>query len=75
LLTSLHSLGLYENKLTGTVPPLPFAQYTHGCVLNAASPINCNHFKCPLPKGNEVCKFPNGDPGVECGAVGTKCFH
>jgi hypothetical protein len=67
-LSKLTVLALYDNRLTGLLPPLPFAQYTggdpgYGCHLDAPSCTepNCNHFKCPLPAGSKQC---NG--GVHC---------
>jgi hypothetical protein len=68
-LSEMSLLWLYDNRLTGLVPSLPFAQYTNGeCRLDAPSACtkpSCNHFKCPLPAGHKQCT--NGtDPGVHC---------
>jgi hypothetical protein len=74
----LNEISLHTNKLTGLVPPLPFAQYTdpkHGglCFLDfpayCINEPNCNHFKCPLPAGSEQCKrtsLGETGPGVHC---------
>jgi hypothetical protein len=45
-----HPLGrnLCNNRLTGVVPNLPFAQYTNGCTLQYDPPSN--RFACPLPQ-------------------------
>jgi hypothetical protein len=73
-LSKVTGIQLFENALTGLVPPLPFKQYNGWCELDAgAFPAsdgckepNCNHFKCPLPAGSEQCKDINGDAGVHC---------
>jgi hypothetical protein len=70
------------NKLTGVVPPLPFAQYcgderTHPpfCTCHLDAPVNsgcactepqCNHFSCPLPANSEKCTWASGEVGVQC---------
>jgi hypothetical protein len=68
-LTLLKQLDLRCNALTGLVPPLPFKQYSGdgsgGCGLDAPESGGSNHFKCPLPAGNEQCKI-GGSAGVHC---------
>jgi Leucine-rich repeat (LRR) protein len=70
-LTKLTYLRLCGNALTGLVPPLPFKQYSGGCLLDDPDhckhqdPPSCNHFKCPLPAGSEQCKWINL-AGVHC---------
>jgi hypothetical protein len=54
----LTDLELNSNKLTGIVPPLPFAQYSDGCYLDSpdyCTEPECNHFKCPLPPNSDKC--------------------
>jgi hypothetical protein len=75
-LSKMTTLFLYSNRLTGLLPPLPFAQYNYdgnGCDLDNPSDAryhctepNCNHFKCPLPAGSEQCTWDQGVPGVHC---------
>jgi hypothetical protein len=73
-LSKMTTLTLNNNRLTGLVPSLPFAQYTdrYGgeCVLDnptGCTEPNCNHFKCPLPAGSEQCKDASvSGPGVHC---------
>jgi hypothetical protein len=51
-------LTFASNHLTGTVPALPFKQYTGFCCLG-------NNFSCPLPAGAAAC-ICGGKPGVAC---------
>jgi hypothetical protein len=39
---------LWNNRLTGVVPSLPFEQYTGWCYLQAPTSPS-NHYTCPLP--------------------------
>ena len=57
-------LLVYKNKLTGVVPPLPFAQYngttTNGCCLEFEGTPRCpatptNTFTCPPPPTPNMC--------------------
>jgi hypothetical protein len=52
-------LGFRINQLTGTVPALPFKQYTAFCCLSP------NKFSCPLPADAADCKCA-GKLGVAC---------
>jgi hypothetical protein len=71
-LKELKLLYLYENKLTGLLPPLSFSQHTEDCVLDLYACVepHCNHFKCPLPPGSDECQWeqPGFPPqaGVHC---------
>jgi hypothetical protein len=76
-MTGLVYLSISENKLTGKVPPLPFAQYTTGCVIDVpaarhfnrsigCNEPNCNHFTCPLPTESVKCQMPDQSAGVHC---------
>jgi hypothetical protein len=64
--TALEKLDLSQNKLTGLVPPLPWAQYTGGCSIQARtkyfvpsadrrSTIRTNFFASPLPPNSDQC--------------------
>ena len=55
-----HCRALYDNHLSGVVPPLPFSQYTDFCNIGGT-----NDFACPLPDGAADC----GDP--YCGPAGV----
>jgi hypothetical protein len=75
-LKKLNFTNLAQNKLTGPVPPLPFAQYTFVCVLDAGagSPDlpNHNRFACPLPPNSDQCQY-NGGLGMQ--GTGVHCFE
>jgi hypothetical protein len=77
-LTSLKALTLlylFENKLTGLVPPLSLYPGTNGgCALDVPAQCTqpyCNHFTCPLPPGSDKCLWRSktggvDNPGVHC---------
>jgi hypothetical protein len=48
-LEQLTFLELYQNRLTGVVPSLPFKNYTNGCYLQYQTTNPTNHYTCPLP--------------------------
>ena len=53
----LTALRLDGNRLSGVVPPLPFAEYRSYCDMSG------NAFDCPLPSGADMCK----DGAPTCG--------
>jgi Leucine-rich repeat (LRR) protein len=69
-LLQLTHLELAYNELSGAVPPLPFAQYTGSCFLDApCTPPRpqCNRFSCPLPANSEKCVLKGAaGAGVHC---------
>jgi hypothetical protein len=73
-LKELTLLNLFENKLTGLVPPLSVSSDTYSCALDMPDQCRqpyCNHFKCPLPPGSEECVWRStvqgaNHTGVHC---------
>jgi len=70
-LPALNFVALYANQLSGTVPHLPWAQYTSGCVLDGVGGgPPPNQFACPLPNGASRCIY---GASISPGTVGVSC--